>query len=242
MAALVADRRAASSPPSGSRTSIVVLFAVATAITLLPAILSLLGDRIDAGRIVGRRRAAKPAEATAWWRLAHRISARPWPYLVVGSLLLLALAAPALSLNTGFPDAGDNPKGQTERKAYELLADGFGPGFNAPLLVVADLQGSRTGRRGHPRAGRAHRRRPRHRGGRRAAGQRRRRHRRAAHAAHHRAGRPGHRADPRAGPFRHPGRGVRDRRDRADARPGQAAVATSCRCSSARSWPRPSCC
>ncbi len=124
----------------GLGTSIVVLFAVATAITLLPALLSLLGDRIDAGRIVGRRRAAKPAEATVWWRLAHRISARPWPYLVAGALLLLTLAAPALSLNTGFPDAGDNPTGQTERKAYDLLADGFGPGFNAPLSVVADLQ------------------------------------------------------------------------------------------------------
>ena len=126
----------------GLATSVVVLFAVATAVTLLPAILSLLGDRIDAGRIVGRRRAAKPAEATAWWRLAHRISARPWPYLVVGAVFLLTVAAPALSLSTGFPDAGDNPTGHTERKAYDLLADGFGPGFNAPLLVVADLQGT----------------------------------------------------------------------------------------------------
>ena len=129
----------------GLATSIVVLFAVATATTLLPAMLSLLGDRIDAGRVVGRRRTAKPAEATAWWRLAHRISARPWPYLVAGSLVLLTLAAPALSLSTGFPDAGDNPTSQTERKAYDLLAEGFGPGFNAPLLVVADLQGSGLG-------------------------------------------------------------------------------------------------
>ena len=129
----------------GLGTAIVVLFAVATAITLLPAMLSLLGDRIDTGRIVRRRRAEKPAEATAWWRRAHRISARPWPYLVVGSLALLTLAAPALSLDTGFPDAGDNPTVQTERKAYELLADGFGPGFNAPLLVVADLQGTGLG-------------------------------------------------------------------------------------------------
>ena len=58
--------------------------------------------------------------------------ARPWGYLAAGSVLLFTLAAPALSLNTGFPDAGDNPTGQTERKAYDLLADGFGPGFNAP--------------------------------------------------------------------------------------------------------------
>jgi putative drug exporter of the RND superfamily len=129
----------------GLGTSILVLFAVATAITLLPALLSLLGDRIDAGRIVGRRRNPKPAEATVWWRLAHRISARPWPYLVAGALFLLVLAAPALSLNTGFPDAGDNPTGQTERTAYDLLADGFGPGFNAPLSIVADLKGTGLG-------------------------------------------------------------------------------------------------
>jgi RND superfamily putative drug exporter len=134
----------------GLSTSIVVLFTVATATTLLPALLSLLGDRIDRGRVAriggrigGRRRAAqstKPVEDTTWWRLAHRISARPWPYAVAGTLVLLALAAPSLSLSTGFPDAGDNPTAQTERRAYDLLADGFGPGFNAPLLVVADLQ------------------------------------------------------------------------------------------------------
>ena len=126
----------------GLGTSIVVLFAVTTASTLLPALLSLLGDRIDTGRVVGRRRAAKPAEGTVWWRLAHRISARPLPFLIAGSLLLLALATPALALNTGFPDAGDNPQGQTERKAYDLLADGFGPGANSPLTIVVDLRGT----------------------------------------------------------------------------------------------------
>ena len=126
----------------GLGTSLVVLFAVATAITLLPALLSLLGDRIDKGRVFGRRRAPRAAEATVWWRLAHRISAKPVPYLVGASLLLLTLAAPALALDTGFPDAGDNPTGQTERKAYDLLADGFGPGFNAPLTVVVDLRGT----------------------------------------------------------------------------------------------------
>ena len=127
----------------GLSTSLVVLFAVATATTLLPALLTLLGDRIDRGRLGRRgRHTPRAAEDTAWWRLAHRIAARPWPYAVAGTLVLLALAAPSLSLSTGFPDAGDNPTGQTERRAYDLLADGFGPGFNAPLLVVADLQGT----------------------------------------------------------------------------------------------------
>ena len=124
----------------GLSTSLVVLFAVATALTLLPALLSLLGNRIDAGRLLGRRRPVKHAEDTAWWRFAHRVSGRPLPYLAVASALLLALAVPALRMETGFPDAGDEPTGTTHRRAYDLLAEGFGPGFNAPLLVVADLR------------------------------------------------------------------------------------------------------
>ena len=106
----------------GLSTSLVVLLAVATALTLLPALLSLLGDRIDAGRLVGRRRPVKPAEDTAWWRFAHRVSGRPWPYLLVASAVLLALAAPALRMETGFPDAGDDATSTTHRRAYDLLA------------------------------------------------------------------------------------------------------------------------
>jgi RND superfamily putative drug exporter len=124
----------------GFSTSLVVLFAVATALTLLPALLSLLGDRIDAGRLVGRRRLAKHAEDTTWWRFAHRVSGRPWAYLAAAAAVLLALGAPALQMQTGFPDAGDDPASTTHRRAYDLLADGFGPGFNAPLLLVADLR------------------------------------------------------------------------------------------------------
>jgi putative drug exporter of the RND superfamily len=124
----------------GLSTSLVVLFAVATALTLLPALLSLLGDRVDAGRLVGRRRPVRRAEDTAWWRFAHRVSGRPWPYLAVASMVLLALAAPALAMKTGFPDAGDDPTSTTHRRAYDLLAEGFGPGFNAPLLLVVDLR------------------------------------------------------------------------------------------------------
>jgi RND superfamily putative drug exporter len=126
----------------GLATSMIVLVAVAAALTLLPAVLSLLGDRIDAGRVIGRRRSPKTAEETSWWRLAHRIAARPWPYLVAAVFILVTLAAPALALKTGFPNAGDNPTNTAERRAYDLLADGFGPGFNAPLIVVADLDGT----------------------------------------------------------------------------------------------------
>ncbi|MEU9877975.1 MMPL family transporter [Streptomyces phaeochromogenes] len=136
----------------GLSTSLVVLFAVATALTLLPALLSLLGDRIHKARRhrwLRMRRAKKSEnpvnpespEQTAWWRFAHRVSGRPWPYLLAGSAVLVTLAIPALRMETGFPDAGNDATSTTHRRAYDLLAEGFGPGFNAPLLVVADLRG-----------------------------------------------------------------------------------------------------
>jgi RND superfamily putative drug exporter len=123
----------------GLATAIMVLFAVAAATTLLPALLALLGDRIDKGRIGRRHRPAKAAEETAWWRFAHRVSSRPWPYLVGSVLALVAIAMPAFFLQTGFPAAGDAPAHTTHRQAYDLLTEGFGVGINAPLMVVADL-------------------------------------------------------------------------------------------------------
>jgi putative drug exporter of the RND superfamily len=132
----------------GITTSLVVLFAVAAALTLLPAVLTLLGHRVHSGRF--RRRAAKRAEDTAWWRFAHRVCGRPWPYLVVAAIVLLTLAAPALRMQTGFPDAGDDSTSKTHRRAYDLLAEGFGPGINAPLLIVADLRSSGVDPEGIP--------------------------------------------------------------------------------------------
>jgi RND superfamily putative drug exporter len=134
----------------GLSTSLVVLFAVATALTLLPALLTLLGDRVDAGRLLGRRRPDGNARETAWWRFAHRVSRRPWPYLLAASAVLLALAAPALAMRTGWPDAGDDSTATTHRRAYDLLADGFGPGINAPLLLVADLRSAGVDAAGLP--------------------------------------------------------------------------------------------
>ncbi len=123
----------------GLATSIMVFFAVAAAVTLLPALLSLLGDRIDTGRLARRHRPDKAAEDTAWWRFGHRVSARPWPYLLASVGILLAIAAPAIWIQTAFPAAGDAPAETTHRQAYDLLAKGFGTGINAPLLVVVDF-------------------------------------------------------------------------------------------------------
>ena len=123
----------------GLATAIVVLSAVAAATTLLPALLGLLGDRIDRGRLPRRHRPAKRAEQTGWWRFAHRVSGRPWPYLVGAVFVLLGLAAPAFAMQTAWPAAGDAPRDTTYRQAYDLLDEGFGPGINGPLVVVVDL-------------------------------------------------------------------------------------------------------
>jgi putative drug exporter of the RND superfamily len=123
----------------GLSTALMVFFAVAAAITLLPALLSLLGDRIDTGRLVRRHRPAKRTENTAWWRFAHRVSGRPWPYLIGAVVTLVAIAIPAFWIQTAFPAAGDAPAETTHRRAYDLLTEGFGVGINAPLLVVVDL-------------------------------------------------------------------------------------------------------
>ncbi len=124
----------------GLATAIVVFSAVAAAVTLLPALLGLLGDRIDKGRLLRRHRPAKRAEETAWWRFAHRVSGRPWPYLIGALFALLAFAAPIFAIQTTWPAAGDAPSATTYRQAYDLLDEGFGPGINGPLVVVVDLE------------------------------------------------------------------------------------------------------
>ena len=117
-----------------------VLFAVAAAITLLPALLRLLGDRIDSGRLGRRHRTTGRTEDSLWWRFGHRVSGRPWPYLLGAVVALVAMALPAFWLQTAFPAAGDAPAETTHRQAYDLLSEGFGTGINAPLLVVVDLR------------------------------------------------------------------------------------------------------
>jgi len=123
----------------GLSTALMVLLAVAAAVTLLPALLSLLGDRIDKGRVGRRHRPATRPEDSAWWRFGHRVSGRPWPYLLGAVVTLVAIALPAFWMQTAFPAAGDAPAETTHRQAYDLLSEGFGVGINAPLTMVVDL-------------------------------------------------------------------------------------------------------
>ncbi|MCM4081393.1 MMPL family transporter [Paractinoplanes hotanensis] len=115
----------------GWTAGVVVLIAVASATTLLPALLMLLGPRVGRVRQTGR--------PSVWGRLADRVTRRPWPYAASSVVVLLALAAPVLGMSLGQTDEGDDPAGSATRQGYDALAAGFGPGINGPLTVVAAL-------------------------------------------------------------------------------------------------------
>jgi putative drug exporter of the RND superfamily len=116
--------------------TVTVLMTMLAAVSLLPALLTLFGRRIE--RSV-RKHAAKSRRhpGDGWRKLATMVQRRPWAPLVLGTLALVALCLPALDLRLGFADAGTDAPAKTSRKAYDLLANGFGPGFNGPLIVVA---------------------------------------------------------------------------------------------------------
>jgi RND superfamily putative drug exporter len=84
-------------------------------------------------------RRAKPIRETLAYRWSRAIQAHPWRSVIGGTVVLLALAAPVLSLRLGFSDEGNYSEDTTTRQAYDLLAEGFGPGFNGPLVVTGTL-------------------------------------------------------------------------------------------------------
>ncbi|WMX46613.1 MMPL family transporter [Streptomyces roseicoloratus] len=115
-----------------------VVIAVLIALTLIPALLGFAGNKVVARKErKGPKKDTdgKPNAGTRWARFVIR---RPVMVLLVGVLGLGAVAVPAASLEMGLPDDGAKPVSATERRAYDLLSDGFGPGFNGPLLVVVD--------------------------------------------------------------------------------------------------------
>ncbi len=120
-------------------TAIAVLFTMISALTLLPALLSLVGHRINKLRIPGYGRHAGVDQAGWWFRWSNTIQRKPKFWAFASGLLLIALCIPTLSLRLGSNDAGTDPAGTTTREAYDLLADGFGPGFNGPFQIVASL-------------------------------------------------------------------------------------------------------
>jgi len=131
----------------GVAAAIVVLLSVVAACTLLPALLGVLGTRVLSRR---QRRALAdgehPEHRQDWWtRWAALVERRPRLLAPIALAVMAVLVIPAFSLRVGSSDQGNDPAATTTRKAYDLLAEGFGPGFNGPLQLVSRI-GSSTDR------------------------------------------------------------------------------------------------
>jgi RND superfamily putative drug exporter len=125
-------------------TSATVAVVMLASITLLPAILGFAGRTIDRFSI-RRTRTPKPREQSMWFRWSRVVQRRPWPAFCGGLLILVVLAIPMFSMRLAFPDSGGNPTSDTTRRAYDLVAHGFGDGFNGPLILAAEFpKGSDT--------------------------------------------------------------------------------------------------
>ncbi len=125
----------------GYSTAIVVATAVVASITLLPAILGLLGRRLQAMPLVRRLPDGTKRQSRAWDGWSDAIKNHPLVSSVVGIAVLVGIAIPALDLYLGAPDYGLLPTDTTERQAYDALTDGFGVGTNGPLLIAVDVYG-----------------------------------------------------------------------------------------------------
>jgi RND superfamily putative drug exporter len=140
----------------GVAAAATVAIAVLIALTMVPALLGYAGRRVkpagakgkrpgrrapreDAGTRTAEKQQPKDNLGTRWARFVVR---RPVAVLLLGVVGLGAAAVPAASLELGLPDDGSQPTSTTQRRAYDLLSEGFGPGFNGPLMVVVDAKGS----------------------------------------------------------------------------------------------------
>jgi RND superfamily putative drug exporter len=116
----------------------VVIAAIAASLTLLPAILSLLGDKVDALRVFRHKRQAGAEDAHPFWdRITHGVMRRPVAALVIGAGLLLVLSFSYFDINTGFAGVSTLPDGTESKKAFMVLEEQFAGGLNSPIEVIA---------------------------------------------------------------------------------------------------------
>jgi RND superfamily putative drug exporter len=122
---------------------ITVLLTMLASLTLLPALLARFGTRLVRPSRRARRRAAasKPPRESLWRRWSLVVQSRPWPLAAATVVVMLALVVPVTTLRLANGDAGNDAPSQSTRHAFDLLAQGFGPGFNGPLSIVTESRG-----------------------------------------------------------------------------------------------------
>jgi RND superfamily putative drug exporter len=129
---------------AGVASSIAVAFTVLAALTLLPALLGFFGPRVlrrSERRALARGELRVSDESPGWARWVGLLRRRPAVFAAIAAGVMIVLALPFLSMRLGSVDAGTDPSSFTTRKAYDLLAQGFGPGYSGPLQLVARVSG-----------------------------------------------------------------------------------------------------
>jgi RND superfamily putative drug exporter len=124
----------------GITGSVIVLIAVLIALFLMPAILGLVGNRIFLWRVPGLGKTST-GRTGFWFKWGRLVQARPGIVSAVTLIALLIVAVPYFDMNLNLSDAGNNPESMTSRRAYDLMAEGFGPGSNGPLVIVLEKEG-----------------------------------------------------------------------------------------------------
>ncbi|MEV6999552.1 MMPL family transporter [Streptomyces sp. NPDC093982] len=125
----------------GVAAAVTVVSAVLGALTLVPAMLGLLGRNIDRWHVrkpIAETEAGSDTSEGTWHRYAKRVEHHPWRYLSAGVVTVAVLAIPVFSIQLGHIGDGADPKSFTDRRAFDLMTDAFGAGSNGPLTVVVD--------------------------------------------------------------------------------------------------------
>ena len=120
-------------------SAVTVLVTMLSSVTLLPAVIGFSGHNIDRWRLPWFHRGEDNPRDSFWFRWSRLIQRRPLIFAIAGLIVLLLLAIPVLDMRLGFADAGSGDTSRSSRRAYDLLSEGFGPGFNGPLLLAAEL-------------------------------------------------------------------------------------------------------
>jgi putative drug exporter of the RND superfamily len=134
----------------GFTAAVAVVVAVCAATTLLPAMLSALGPRIDSLRVQFGATHPDDRRPHGWLRWAEGVAARPWRSAAAALVVLLVLSIPVLQLELGQNDISSLPHSDTQRQAYDGLNRGFGPGLIGPLLIASEFNSPTQAKAGVP--------------------------------------------------------------------------------------------